>query len=1092
MKTIAAIIGVLVFFIITPLYAQTVSVGKFTKVEGRIDVTRPGREARTVHVGDPLYQKDIIRAKSRSKAEILFSDGNVLRLAQNTRVEISEYIAGTGKTSAIIKLFRGKIQNKVKKLFGRIFGKRKNRYEVHTPTSVCGVRGTNFFTFHQKGISGSMFKEGYGYGYSINRPNDVREIGTGHAMLVTNPDLPPVIRPATKNELMQLEVDTRPSNGREDENDDGDTQNNQNGNEGERPEGIEENENGMGGDEGIEEENEEGSGEREGDRGEGDQREEKEHFVDPENENMADHELEDDRPMESNEGDREPGEYSQENMEPTENFPGEQEKEDFVPNESGPEEHEPLEFGPDEREPGDPDHENIEPVDMEPGEHDPADFGAGDREPEAGFFPGDREPADQTLDGEGPVDYGPGDHIEYGLEESRPAENGPDDPMMNGDPMITGDPMLDGDPMMVEDPMIDGDVMINEDPMFDGDIMINEDPMFDGDPLLTSDPFITGDPFLTGDPLINDPIDEPFYDPYIDPATGYRIDPATGYLIDPETGYLIDPATEFFIDPATGHFIDPATGNFIDPVTGDMIDPATGYVIDPITGYLIDPVTGNFIDPLNGDMIDPATGNFIDPVTGDMVDPATGYVIDPITGYLIHPVTNHLIDPNYSIPRYVPPESATDTAMPFDVHSVIIDGTVNQDGTYTMDVSGTFDLDTYHIPPFDKLFEIDGQMTAGIGPLSESYYRGFVAGLWHHDTVNKIDGDARLLYVAPDGSAGIFENPLTGDFSDAGEWALWTDLKHVELVGSNSLSHGPIILDMRYLALDNTGINAGYTDTGGTLSVSDIHTTQVSIAYQDWGIWDMGLDGTYTTYIDPPDGIWYTELTDTSDDASGSVSRYLQVHGDLWSNETIEGDVSGGWVDLNDMVPMAGVLGGKLNGGFDPTTTIMTWQAGAGGAWIETGDFLALASTATGKIKLNQLNIPCYEIGKANLAGESGIMSISMTDVTFFSSSVGGPPKIWATDNVGGYLFYSSVPPDIGHMVNLTGGYGSLYADFTIEKWDNGVWKAKVNGYGTYDIPQDPMYNTQIDMRGGAAGTYNGNGDLTGTAAGAVREIPPP
>jgi hypothetical protein len=43
-----------------------------------------------------------------------------------------------------------------------------NRYEVHTPTAVCGVRGTDFFMYYEKGESGATFKEGFGYGYNKN------------------------------------------------------------------------------------------------------------------------------------------------------------------------------------------------------------------------------------------------------------------------------------------------------------------------------------------------------------------------------------------------------------------------------------------------------------------------------------------------------------------------------------------------------------------------------------------------------------------------------------------------------------------------------------------------------------------------------------------------------------------------------------------------------------------------------------------------------------------------------------------------------------------------------------------------------------
>ncbi len=191
------------------VYAK--AVGKFVKVEGRVDITRPGEPAELVSVGMEIFEKDIIRSKSNSKAEILFRDGNVLRLAQKTRVEVSEYISDSNRRSTILNLFRGKIQNKVKKLFGSLFGDDKNRYEVHTPTSVCGVRGTDFFMSYQKGVSGATFKEGFGYGYNKNQPDNIIEVKAGQSMVIPGSNGSPMLRPASPAEINRLEEETTPA-----------------------------------------------------------------------------------------------------------------------------------------------------------------------------------------------------------------------------------------------------------------------------------------------------------------------------------------------------------------------------------------------------------------------------------------------------------------------------------------------------------------------------------------------------------------------------------------------------------------------------------------------------------------------------------------------------------------------------------------------------------------------------------------------------------------------------------------------------------------------------------------------------------------
>ena len=161
MKRNISFIGLVFLAILIPFTALASPVGKFTNVEGRVDITRSDQAAVQVSIGDEVFEKDIIRAKSKSRAEILFVDGNVMRIAQSTRVEISEFISNDEQKSTVIKLFRGKVQNKVKKFIGSLFGRSRERFEVHTPTSVCGVRGTNFFTFYQNGLSGAVFKDSF-------------------------------------------------------------------------------------------------------------------------------------------------------------------------------------------------------------------------------------------------------------------------------------------------------------------------------------------------------------------------------------------------------------------------------------------------------------------------------------------------------------------------------------------------------------------------------------------------------------------------------------------------------------------------------------------------------------------------------------------------------------------------------------------------------------------------------------------------------------------------------------------------------------------------------------------------------------------
>lgn len=205
-------IGVWCLLAVFPICALAVPVGKFTHVEGQVEVLNPGQAARAVKLGDEVSVGETLRTKSQSKAEVTFEDGSILRLAEKTAMEIREYMLRQDGFRGVFNLTRGKIQSIIRATAAGIFGMGKqSRFEVHTSTAVVGVRGTNFFTYYLKGISGAIFQEGTGYGYNVNKPEEVKTIRAGQAMIVAGPEKATVIKPATEVEIKQHINDTSPS-----------------------------------------------------------------------------------------------------------------------------------------------------------------------------------------------------------------------------------------------------------------------------------------------------------------------------------------------------------------------------------------------------------------------------------------------------------------------------------------------------------------------------------------------------------------------------------------------------------------------------------------------------------------------------------------------------------------------------------------------------------------------------------------------------------------------------------------------------------------------------------------------------------------
>ena len=181
-------------------------VGRITAVEGKVELLKAGAlPASPAKAGDPVFARDIVRTKSDSRAEVTFNDGNRIKIAQRSRVDISEYTADRG----IIGLPRGKVEAIVdKKGPTKISTSQEgHRFEIHTATAVAGVRGTDFFVFTGMNVTGILVKEGSVYAYNPNFPKNVVTVPAGSITMVPEKSPPRTPRPATPGEMQAHEKD---------------------------------------------------------------------------------------------------------------------------------------------------------------------------------------------------------------------------------------------------------------------------------------------------------------------------------------------------------------------------------------------------------------------------------------------------------------------------------------------------------------------------------------------------------------------------------------------------------------------------------------------------------------------------------------------------------------------------------------------------------------------------------------------------------------------------------------------------------------------------------------------------------------------
>jgi hypothetical protein len=101
---------ILALMLIGSAVAGAEVVGRLTQLEGRVDLLKGGNlPAIPVKVGDTVEPSDVIRTKSRSRAQITFIDDSLLTLSQNARMAIEEFKfdPGQGKRQAVLKIFQG-------------------------------------------------------------------------------------------------------------------------------------------------------------------------------------------------------------------------------------------------------------------------------------------------------------------------------------------------------------------------------------------------------------------------------------------------------------------------------------------------------------------------------------------------------------------------------------------------------------------------------------------------------------------------------------------------------------------------------------------------------------------------------------------------------------------------------------------------------------------------------------------------------------------------------------------------------------------------------------------------------------------------
>ena len=115
--------------------------GTFKTVRGDVTVVRDNTRVAAI-VGAGVRSTDRILSGAESAAAVTLLDGTVLAIGSDSALDLSEYQFNptTQEGSVLVNLMRGSLRM----VTGLIAKLKPEQVKVTTPTSVIGVRGTDF------------------------------------------------------------------------------------------------------------------------------------------------------------------------------------------------------------------------------------------------------------------------------------------------------------------------------------------------------------------------------------------------------------------------------------------------------------------------------------------------------------------------------------------------------------------------------------------------------------------------------------------------------------------------------------------------------------------------------------------------------------------------------------------------------------------------------------------------------------------------------------------------------------------------------------------------------------------------------------
>lgn len=140
---VICILGLIAVLSNTALAEEKKRVAKVVDLKGKAEARLSGKKTWVpVEIGAILTQGDVIKTKTDSWVLLNLNGSGetaAVELSENSQLMLSELIMEKKEQQTLLDLAIGKVLIRAQKLHSE-----KSRFEVKTPTSIVGVRGTTF------------------------------------------------------------------------------------------------------------------------------------------------------------------------------------------------------------------------------------------------------------------------------------------------------------------------------------------------------------------------------------------------------------------------------------------------------------------------------------------------------------------------------------------------------------------------------------------------------------------------------------------------------------------------------------------------------------------------------------------------------------------------------------------------------------------------------------------------------------------------------------------------------------------------------------------------------------------------------------